>query len=365
MRGWLAYALLAGCSFREGTLGNSPQPDGKDVAPPDAQVCFGTPAICLSKPPSGMVTLPPPNPFDTNVSANCTQVVAQTDGTSLCVVAAATITINSMTATGNRPLVVIASDTIHVVGTLDVSSTLSGQQGAGMNFASCDPSHPGVADGHGGGGGAGGSFGGKGGDGGKGASQFQQTAAAGTAQSPPPIRGGCPGASGGDGDQNHRGGSGGNSGGAIALIAGSHVQIDGNVFASGAGGQRGTGGNTNLDSPVGGGGGAGSGGLIALDAPMISVVGIVAANGGGGGGGGGDNGSGNAGDDGTTMMYAMAAHGGAGGGDMALAGGDGGNAAAPGQNRIAGGGGGGGGAGVIWVHGALSGTKLSPTPTSH
>jgi len=61
----------------------------------------------------------------------------QTGAPALCVIAGHSITVNAdMTATGMRPLVLIATDTITLNNTIDVSST-STATGAGMNSSAC------------------------------------------------------------------------------------------------------------------------------------------------------------------------------------------------------------------------------------
>ncbi|MGE5186711.1 MAG: hypothetical protein ACM31C_31875 [Acidobacteriota bacterium] len=387
MRWWLAIVVVGGCRFDHGIA--PPAPDspaidapatGSGDAPGATAFCFGKDLnLCLSAMPSGAITLPGANPLDTDTDANCTEVVAQTNGPAVCVIAGATITVNAdMTATGSRPLALIATDTVTMNATIDVSSTSGGRTGAGASAAPCAVTENGTPDAHGGGGGAGGSFGASGGAGGKGDNNDQNGGTGGVGGSaplpiaPPPLRAGCAGGNGGNGDGTHPGGAGGASGGAIAIIAGTRIQIGASVYASGAGGGAGTGNNSTLDVQCGGGGGGGSGGMIALDAPTIQVGGVLAANGGGGGGGGGDNGTGTGGSDGSTVLYSSIANGGGGGGmGPDQTGGGGGNGAAgavaanAGGSVKAGGGGGGGGLGVIWVHGTLSAANLSPSPTAH
>src|SRR5258708_5713929 len=80
-----------------------------------------------------------------------------------CFLVGTDVTVPSGTSsvTGTRPLVLLATGTVTVTGTLDVASH-SGSDGAGANSSACDP---GFAPQDGAGGGAGGSFGTKGGDG--------------------------------------------------------------------------------------------------------------------------------------------------------------------------------------------------------
>jgi hypothetical protein len=392
-------ALVAGCGFQSTLAPNGtadangrgsdasaidPGPDtgpaidaGVDAAPPpDAATCFGNIVrICLSSVPTAPLTLPgASSSFDTTRNANCHGIARQTDGPELCVLVGTTITVNGpLVATGARPLVLLASDSITVTSSIDVSSKRPpSTPGAGANTGTCVTAGPGQADDGGGGGGGGGGFGTTGGRGGIG--DQNDTSAAGVAvggtpggrlTSFPPLRGGCPGNKGGDRDGGHRGGGGGSGGGSITLIAGDKITIAGDVFASGAGGSATTGGS----GAERGGGGGGAGGMIVLDALTIELSGRIAANGGAGGGGGGRNNGGTSGGDGTTTAWDQRAAPG-------TAGDSGGNAGAPGAAGTTragttsldggasdrGGGGAAGGLGVILTHGTVSGDTVSPAP---
>jgi hypothetical protein len=371
---WLFFVAFAGCGFQHGALDNStpgsdsgmPRMDGGATpdafVAPDARTCFGAGLVnvCLASAPMQPLTLTTGN-LDTGVDTNCTQVI-----NGMCVLAGSTVdvpaTIN-VRAIGGRPLVIVAATTLTVTGTIDASSRRMGYRGSGSNGTPCTLAGEGLDESHGSSGGAGGSFGDKGGNGGNGNTNFSSDGGvmriggtAGNATAPTAVRGGCAGAKGGDGSGTSPGGGGGASGGAIYLIAGNTIDVamTGRLFASGAGGGG--------ASYSGGGGGGGSGGLIGLDAPTITMAGIVAANGGAGSGGGGNN-LGAAGEDGTTELYTTAALGGGG----SLGRGDGGTGSAgaitdggAGANSDGGGGGGGGSAGVAWVKGALTGTRFSP-----
>jgi hypothetical protein len=236
--------------------------------------------------------------LDTSVDSVCTVVVpanASTGAPELCVISAATIEVAAgatLRAIGSRPLVLAASESIQVVGTIDASSkraTTTPNQpeslGAGAESAPCSPFARAVVDGQeGASGGAGGSLRGEGGGGGTG----NLTTAPGGLPNPKiakldVLRGGCRGQAGGastgraDGGA---GGTGGPGGGSIYLAAGTRIQIQptGAIAVNGAGGGGG--------ATEAGGGGGGSGGLLVLEAPTILQVGRLAANGGGGGGGG-------------------------------------------------------------------------------
>ena len=312
--------------------------------------CIGTFAkVCVEVMPIADEDLTDPS-FDTDTSANCDQILHGPLGPEVCVIIGRNLTVTgTFRAIGARPLVLAAfGDFVMSSGVeLSVSSSSSGTpiRGAGANDATagsgCDI--VGVNGESGGGGGAGGSHRGAGGMGGPG------NLGLGAGGAPSPIvtawtfvRGGCPGGRGG----NNSGvtGNGGVSGGAVLVIAGTKIQLQGaaGIAASGAGGRGG-------GAVGGGGGGGGSGGFIGLDAPLVEIdaTARVIANGGGGASGAGA-GAGARGEDGkdTANSAAGGTGGGASGGDgsvgVVLGGEQGGSGIA-----TAGGGGGGGGGGVI------------------
>jgi hypothetical protein len=353
--------------------GEQPMVDAAVDAPPDvaidARVCFGTTfPICLAAPPTMPLTVAANMTFDTSQADTCAATTSGGDG--LCVVAATTIAISAeLRGIGNKPLVLIASDSITVTagGEIDVGShRIDGSVGAGANPAGCGAGTlPGDGSGDAAGGGAGGSFTGTGGPGGDGGPNVgtnnNGTAAAGTTNITT-IRGGCPGQQGGD-----NGGVGGRGGGAVHLIAGNTITIGGlGINAGGAGGVGGA-------TAESGGGGGGSGGMIGLDAPAIACTALLLANGGGGGEGADDNGDGNPGADATEEAAAaggsgavqLGGNGGAGStGPAAGAGTVGDNGGVGGGTNDGGGGGGGGGAGLIKVRAGVNlGDQVSPAPT--
>ncbi len=359
-----------------------PNPDDGDVGDMspmiDARTCFGTPhEICLTTLPTGPRTLP----ATINTDTDCDQVETPSGGVPLCVVSGTAITIDNTRAEGSRPLVIVATETIDITGNLDVSSKRVGNAGAGANAAGCNAATMGENDGGGAAGGGGGGFGASGGTAGfgdnndNGGAAGKATGGVGGMMSVGAfIRGGCKGANGGSTNGGNNGsdngtnfGAGSNGGGAVYLIAVTSitVQTTGTISASGGGGDGG-------NETSGGGGGGGSGGLIGFDAPTITVMGRVAANGGGGGGGGGNSDGGNGADGfqpGAQPNWNQRADGGASGQQANSAGGRGGttgNLAGEGSNNSDGGsGGGGGGVGLIWVHGTLTGTQVSPPITAH
>jgi hypothetical protein len=381
--------LLAGCGFQSAS---SPATiDGNDgkvvdagidpVIPIDGQMCFGAGLVknlCVTTLPTTALTLPgAADPLDTDVDANCTQVVTQAGGSALCVIIGTRVTVNgSLVAIGLRPLVVLGTDEVSVSsgGTLDASSKQSpARKGAGANPNGCTAAGSGKNDSGGAGGGAGGSFGtagGAGGDGDRNTNGLPVGSAAGGAAgrappSPTTVRGGCAGGAGGAGDNNdgtRTPGAAGDGGGAIYVIAGRTLNVTGNIYASGAGG-----GSTSDSLGIEqGGGGGGAGGMIGLDAPTITVTGRLVANGGGGAGGGGTSSGGGIGGDGTTTAWNTRASGGARAQARVGSGAEGTTNGVTnnldGEPGDGGGGGGAGGLGFVMIYGRLTqaGAQISP-----
>ena len=352
---------------------------GTGDAPHDtAPGCFGIGLVhdvCLMPTPTADLTVGADRTVNTAMvgNGNCDEIIAQPGGgASLCLIAARTFAIAStarLTGVGPNPLLLVATDTVTIDGTIDVASRLGAPEpGAGADTTCASPGGADATaiDGAGGGG-AGGSFGTKGGNGGTGRTPNQATSggAAADAQTPTTLRGGCAGGRGGDADGGGGDGVGGAGGGAVYLIAGGSITISGVINASGSGGAQGTDGQF----ASGGAGGGGSGGMIGLDAPSITVTGMVFANGGGGGGGGGDSPDRHGQAGATATLALVAAVGGPGGNGGGGRGGDGsvldgaGATANNGTNPYCGGGGGGGGAGVIRVYGVTPsslGGMISP-----
>lgn len=361
---WLCLLFVGACGFSVGgSTGNDGSLDGPltGEAGADASLCYGTGfgRACLNSAPAGPRSISDAV-FDTD-GAGCTQV---TNG--LCIVSATELEVPtgaSVRALGSRPLVLVATGTLHIVGTIGASSLSSGPgAGAGASTAPCTALTPAGADQGGGAGGAGGSFGGAGGSGGAGDlndSGLPAGSPAGQVPASPiiatSVRAGCSG--GGGGAAVGAAGTGGHGGGAIYLIAGSMIVVTGRVYSVGQGGGAGT--------LLGAGGGGGSGGLIGLDAPEIISSGMIIANGGGGGEGGGVNSTGSAGADGASNgQPALGGTGNPGGN-----GGDGSGIGTldglPGASVNEGGGGGGGGAGIIYIKGMFTpgASTISPPVT--
>jgi hypothetical protein len=378
--------LVGACGFTpsgSGDDGGMNRPDGSGqmidagVVGIDGLNCFGTGLlqVCFDSALPGTFTAPPSGTLATDTNANCTKVFTQPSGRELCVVGAQMMDIAvDLRAIGNRPLVLVGATTLKLEAnvTIDVASRDGSNVGAGGNDSGCGvPGSP-DNDGGGGGGAAGGSFIGKGGDGGTGDSNSSTSvdgvaspSTATPAVTTTIVRGGCRGGIGGGSATNATGKPGGSGGGAVYLIAGSTLTIDGMIDAGGAGGQA-------TDDEQGGPGG-GSGGMVGLDAPAIMISGGVFANGGGGAEGGATNNTGDtgrAGENGQHSEIAAAA-----GGDHTYSGnnpsqgGRGGDGSVGGQHDgsngatdLGGGGGGGGGAGFIYMHGAGTITgQISPS----
>jgi hypothetical protein len=279
----------------------------------------------------------------------------------VCAIFATTIAIEAgvaLSASGGKPLVLIATGSAEIDGKVDVASHDGSATGPDQGGDWCVSGLPPT----GAGGGQGGSYGTAGGEGGSAALGSGSGGDAAIALAIAGLVGGCPGASGGN-----AGGSGG-AGGGVVLIAtpvlamGSAGQID----ASGAGGKGAS------AAARSGGGGGGAGGLVALLVGELQLGSgaQIYANGGAGGGAS----SSIAATDGTDPSGASS--GGTGGtpGGNGGAGGTGatrGSAAAAGGNGSStsnpdGGGGGGGGAGAIVIRppssAAGSNANVSPEP---
>ena len=345
---------------------DQPPPDAGPDAPPDARVCFGTApfTVCFTTPPTGAIDVSMATTFNTDTGTvtgtqlNCANPMS--GGTGYCVLAANTITINqSLRATGTKPLVLVAVDSISVAMSIDVASHRMGAMdslGAGADpTTGCNAGTPPGAATGGSGGGAGGSFIGAGGSGGVGGGGGTSGVHGLAISLGTVLHGGCPGQDGAGGGRGARG----HGGGAVFLIAGNSITVGGTINAGGEGGEGAT-------ATADGGGGGGAGGLIGFDATTITVTGTLIAN----GGGGGEGSSNQTGNPGSDVSMTTAAPGGTNGsgpggdGGAGSAGGAGGTGTV-GQDGSGGGGGGGGGGGAGLIKGppASLGTKVSPAAT--
>jgi hypothetical protein len=348
-------ALAPACGF-------SSSGGGTDVGPP----CFGSVVrICFD---AGAVPMAPRSlpatEIDTDKTASgdlCDQNNDQK--ASYCVVTGAPLTLAAgavLTAHGDKPLVLLSTTTMELLGDIDVSSHLGGPRGPGANPSAAGAcsfmTAPMVAQM--GGGGYGASLGTLGGSGGNAGTQTMGGGVAGTKLDtfPMALRGGCKG---GDGSllTIDSPGVGGDGGGAIALIAAMQIRVDAMINASGGGGHGGA-----LNAQNGGGGG-GAGGMIVLDSPVALSLGAriqLWANGGGGGQGGGAV----TGADGSESTGPTQAASGGSGSGTGGAGGNGslgsGTGAGGASTTLGGGGGGGGGAGFIHAPGFTDVNSISP-----
>lgn len=298
---------------------------------------------------------------------SASDVVSVAGAPDLCVLVLTTLTIESggrLFAVGSRPFVIVASDTVSISGTLEVSAEgtrpgasggsggSAGHAGAGGACAGRGGEHEGWYNDSGGGGGAYGGYGGRGGD-----VEGASPGAGGTPYGTPelvPLVGGC-GGGGGSSDESS-GGAGGAGGGALQVVAASAIVVTstGRILANGGGGRNG---GHAWGGDGAAGGGAGSGGGILLEAPRIQVDGIIAAN----GGGGGSSNGGSAGSDG--LAGESRAPGAPDPGDYASRGATGGAARDPDGETApwhdTNGGGGGGGAGRIRLNSRYSSAAVS------
>ncbi|MGE5183652.1 MAG: hypothetical protein ACM31C_16385 [Acidobacteriota bacterium] len=353
------YGDYSGPQSGQCVAGGSGSDAGVDA--PDSgsnDLCYGSGLVqaCFAATPSGTKTYTTNTTINTDDTSTC---MAVTSSSAWCVIAAQTIDVDAgatLTAHGSRPLVLVATQSISISGTLDVSSRRGGTPGAGADAAGCNA---GTAPSAAGGGGAGGSFGGQGGNGG---ARFDGSAGgiAGGALVPTALRGGCKGQDGGG----TTGGAGGAGGGGVYLIASTSIFVSGAIDASGAGG-------TTATNNSSGGGGGGAGGYIGLESPSVQNSGSIFANGGGGGEASGSTTAGTNGSDptapgtpapGGSLGSTNGGDGGDGAAGATLTGGTGtmGNTG----GGAGGGGGGGGGGGILHVQpSATLGGQSSPPAT--
>jgi len=295
--------------------------------------------------------------INTDMDPRCV-IIPQTNDVELCALVAVNIAVQSTVATGSRPLVLIALDSIDITGTVDVSSrSATSRIGAGAQTKCSTGS--GTDGTTGAGGGAGGSYGFTGGGGAAGQNGQSAGGLAGSALQPQTVHGGCPGQPGGIVGSETRSAAGA-GGGAFYAIAVKAISVPSGAIinVSGGGGKGG--------GVKSGGAGGGAGGLIGLDAESILIAGQVFSRGGGGGGGGGSASMGGNGADAPVFSGAVlggfaGASGGTSGGDGA----DGGIGGYPGPTAVNGGGAGGGACGCLCRRGTpmITGSLKPPATT--
>jgi hypothetical protein len=356
---WLLVAF--GCSYHPpnsstgdaGTDGPLPPLEGGGVVDCTAWTFMPAEAPpCSAPPPVDVLDLDGAFTLDSDsgmlVGLVSTQVLPYANIGGIGVVSVSALRVRSgatLRATGSVPLAIFVWGNAEITGTVDVSSSIAGGNGAGANVGCAVANHGAVGVSNAGGGGGG--FGADGGDGGDG--KAGSGGNGGNARGrPTKLEGGCDGADAGAPGGGTIGRKGG-GGGALALIAMQRLDITGVVHAGGAGG---TGGHQGDN----GGGGGGSGGMIKLEASDLAFFAsaTVAANGGQGGGGCQNNNAGDGANAGPTAAEAKLGNNEGGGTD----GGGGGHLArstgAAAGNAGKGGGGGGGGIGYISFSGHAS-----------
>lgn len=237
--------------------------------------------------------------LDVQQDASCSGGVIEVDGTTFCVMRAATIHIGDLKVTGTRAIAFVADDELEVTGVLDVSADGAtpgpGAGSLGAGSATLNSSYKGgggagfvQAGGAGGGNETGTEVGMAGGP----ITDRSTTARFFGGASTAPAYCGTTTTACFDGTIfgiNFAGGGGG--GGALLIACRGTVHITGTVDAGGGGG---TGGGDHYpgSSTVAQGGapGGGSGGFVVLQGVHVEVSGMLYANGGGGGAGcSGDN----------------------------------------------------------------------------
>lgn len=381
----LAVGLLVACHFNAaGPDGRGPGGSGDGGGSSDAAIadaisgsnCVTVAAVkltfCLAEAPTGApVFANGQTTIATGLGTGsaCTPVTAES--APACVLAGSDVTVPNnvqLEAAGSAVLVLYATDTIQIAGTIDVAShsvgMFAGLPGAGAGGSACDA---GSAPTNGGdGGGAGGSYSTQGGSGGNGDFlTVPEPGGSAGALLPIGLHGGCTGQPGAVTAAGVPGAAG--TGGGVLIVIAPTIMLTGGAIidASGAAG------GGAIGAVAGGGGGGGAGGLIMLEGATITADPgvIVLANGGGGGGGAGTIGiAGSGGDPMAPDAPAVGGKGSGGGGSggsgfAQLAGGPQ-DADAGSASVSAGGGGGGGGAG--YVHTQVTFTtkaKISPAPT--
>ena len=352
---WMALLALApACGFQSSA-------DHIDAAP----TCFGDIVrICFDATvPAAPRTLGTTE-IDTDLTATgslCDQNNEQR--AAYCVVVGAPLTLSAgamLTARGDKPLVLLSTTTMDLLGDIDISSHHGGRRGPGANPAAGACSFmTAPREATMGGGGYGGSFGTPGGGGGNAAASSTGGGVAGTKLDtfPVALRGGCKGGDGSLLTVIDPPGVGGDGGGAIAMVAAMQIRVDAMINASGGGGD---GGAANASN---GGGGGGAGGMIVFDSRVPLTFGArtkLWANGGGGAQGGSAM-TGADGGESTGPMQAASAGSDSGTGGAGGIGSQGSSTGAEGTTPLLGGGGGaGGGAGFIHAPGFTDPTSISP-----
>src|SRR5215470_2908976 len=153
MRATLLIGLVAwgGCNSILGigdlTITGDAQPGDEPGA-----TCFGHNLLHKCPQLGGDLTLN--GPINTDTFPMC-QSFGQAIGPEVCVIAGTNVTVQSVTATGSKPLVIMSMGQISVTGDLDVSSERGQTPGANANYLqACASTGDGLANQAGGGGGS-------------------------------------------------------------------------------------------------------------------------------------------------------------------------------------------------------------------
>jgi hypothetical protein len=220
-----------------------------------------------------------------DVTVSHTFVAAPGNGVAMRVIKVGSLTISgTVDVNGSNALVIVSDGDVEISGSLSVASTGAPGPGAWTAGGACEGGDGGTGQVNAGGlisvyssGGGGGGFGSAGARGGNVSGDISLTggSAGGTTGNAAltPLRGGCPGGSGGDTSRF------GGGGGAVHIVSRTSITVQsGGMIDAGGGAARPP--FIGISSTNGGGG---SGGAILLEAPTVTIEGILAANGAGGG----------------------------------------------------------------------------------
>src|SRR3954447_19980235 len=160
MRAWVLALALGACGFSSSAAsdnGNGSDQDAGDAMPNGSdsgtsgtgpqRVCLGTFVKVCAAAPRGALNLMTATVDTSDVSPTSKCLPATTYTTipavDACVIASQTITIpsgNTLSATGTRPLIVFADETLTIAGTLDAASHRRGLPGPAADSGPCPTS---------------------------------------------------------------------------------------------------------------------------------------------------------------------------------------------------------------------------------
>jgi hypothetical protein len=159
----LWIVILSGCGFHSTAAAPASDAavDSASIDSPDhPNFCLGNAVVmaCLTQMPAAPIMITRLTAIDTDTSSSCSPDAVGSPAP-YCILAGSSITIaggQTLSAHGGRPLVLMASGAIAVMGAIDVAGHVRGMpQAAGPGSALCAPATAAMA----GGGGGGGSFG--------------------------------------------------------------------------------------------------------------------------------------------------------------------------------------------------------------